>query len=118
MSRGESSSFSGSFLLNQEYTKDTLGRCWDTDTGYTDERERVSASSFPSVILSALYRPTSPQGLRVQPGHPCHSPVVVQGGDQPWPKPSPAPRVGQGLPSTAKAGHGPRGSPSLPLAPR
>lgn len=51
------------FLQNQEYTKDTLGRRWGTDTGYTDERERVSASPFPSVMLSALYRPKSPQGL-------------------------------------------------------
>lgn len=70
MSRGESSSFSGSFWQNQEYTKDTLGRCWGTDTGYTGERERVCASPFPSVMLSALYRPKPPQGLRVQPGHP------------------------------------------------
>lgn len=109
MSRGKSS-FSGSFLQNQEYTKDTLGRCWGTDTGYTDERERVSASPFPSAMLSALYRPGSPQGLGVQPGHPRQSPVVVQGGKQPWPRPSPTPRAGQGLPSTAKAPSGPRTS--------
>lgn len=85
--QSELSSFSGSFLQNQEYTKDTLGRRWGTGMGYTDERERVSASPFPSVMLSALYRPKSPQGLRLQPGHPCHSPVVVQGEKQPWPNP-------------------------------
>lgn len=54
MSRGKSRSFSGSFLQNQEHTKDSLGRSWGTDTGHTDKRERVSASPFPSVMLSSL----------------------------------------------------------------